>query len=61
LAAVLVGLVVLQWLTREVSLVKWGPWRLGFHRDEWPACYWAVQALELGLAALSVYWSFTWK
>jgi hypothetical protein len=58
LALLLVGAVVFQWFTQEASIRIGGPWWISFHRDEWPAFFWVVLALELGLAGLYVYWFF---
>jgi hypothetical protein len=58
LGLALIGAVIFQWLTQEVVLKLWGPWRTSFHRDEWPAFYWVVLALELGMAALLICWFF---
>ena len=57
-ALLLLAVVVYQWFAREAFLRIWGPLRVAFHRDEWPAFYWSVMALELLLAALFVYWYF---
>jgi hypothetical protein len=54
----LIGAVVYQWMTQEVAVKIWGPWRISFHRDEWPAFFWAVLTLEVGLGALFIYWFF---
>jgi hypothetical protein len=54
----LLGLVVYQWFSQEAGIKLWGPWRIGFHRDEWPAFYWVVMVLECGLAGLFIYWAF---
>jgi hypothetical protein len=54
----LIGAVVYQWWTEYVSVKIWGPWRIGFHRDEWPAFFWSVLAVEVLLAGFFVYWFF---
>jgi hypothetical protein len=59
LGLLLLGAVVFQWLRQEVTVKIWGPWRISFHRDEWPAFFWAVLALEPGLGALLIYRFFT--
>jgi hypothetical protein len=48
------GLVGFQWLMQEV-MIKIGPWRVGFHRDDHPGVYWSVMLLELGFGALLIY------
>ena len=58
LAVGFVGAVVYQWLTQEVTLKIFGPWRVSFFRDEWPAFFWMTLALEVGFAGLCVYWFF---
>jgi hypothetical protein len=58
LGLLLIGVVVFQWLTQEVTVRIWGPWRISFDRDEWPAFFWGVLALELGVGALFIYGFF---
>jgi hypothetical protein len=58
LGLLLIGAVGFQWLTQEVTVKLWGPAQFGFHRDEWPAFYWGILALELGLGALCIYLFF---
>jgi hypothetical protein len=58
LGLLLVGIVAFQWFTQEATLRIWGPWRISFHRDEWPAFFWSVLGLESGLGLLFVYLFF---
>jgi hypothetical protein len=55
---VALGVVAFQWLAQEVTVKIWGPWKISFHRDEWPAFFWVVLALELGVGALFIYGFF---
>ena len=55
LSLLLIAAVVFQWLTQEVNVKILGPLRVGFHRDEWPAFFWSVLALEVGGAAFFLY------
>jgi hypothetical protein len=59
LGLLLLAVVAWQWFTQEVAFRFWTVWRLSFHREEWPAFYWIVMALETGLALLCVYLFFT--
>lgn len=55
----LLGLVVFQWLTQQVTVRIWGPWNISFFRDEWPAFFWVTMGLECGFGSLLIYWHFT--
>ena len=58
LGLLFIAVVVFQWFTQEVTVKIFGPWQISFFRDEWPAFYWIVLTLELGLGALCVYYFF---
>jgi hypothetical protein len=58
LGVLLLGAVVFQWFTQEVTVRVWGPWRVSFHRDDWPAFFWISMGLECGLSVLLIYWYF---
>jgi hypothetical protein len=48
---------VFQWLTQEIVL-KFLGFSIHYPRDEHPALFWSVQALEVALCGLFVYWWF---
>ena len=56
---ILLGVVVMQFLTREVYFRPWNPLGPTVHRDEWPWLYWPVMLAELALAAFLIHRYFT--
>jgi hypothetical protein len=54
----LLAVVALEWFTQQVTIWRWGPWQLSFHRDEWPACFWSVIVLQVFISGLLIYWFF---
>jgi hypothetical protein len=58
LALLLLAVVAYQWLSQEVEIKLWGPMRVGFHRDWWPAFYSVMMSFEAGLAGLLLYFHF---
>lgn len=55
LGVILLGVVGLQFFTREAYLRVWGPVGFTVQRDEWPAFYWPLMAAEVALGALLIY------
>jgi hypothetical protein len=53
----LVGMVI-QWLTREVTLRFLGFFPVSFDRDDHPVVFWVTLAAEFALCCLFVYWWF---
>ncbi len=47
----ILGAIVFQYFTREVSVRFLGP----IHRDDSPVVYWSMMVVELGLAVLMFY------
>ena len=44
-----------QWLTQSVTVKIWGPWKISFDREEWPAFFWITMAVEFVIGVLFIY------